>query len=149
MEVFQGALDETCEAILKKYPDVFTGRGNAEIRADIDLRFGNSLIQDTVYRVGRDPLRKLGPDDRLVGSAKLCMENGIFPRNIAYVCGAALCYDYEGDDDALRLQGLIASQGVEKTLREVSSVDPASDFGRVVVESFRELRELQENVEKG
>jgi mannitol-1-phosphate 5-dehydrogenase len=148
LEVFQGTLDETCGAIGRKYSDVFTRKSNEEIREDIDLRFGNPMIQDTVYRVGRDPLRKLGPDDRLVGSAKLCMENGIFPRNIASVCGAALCYDYDGDPDAQRLQKMIASQGVEKTLREVSSVDPSGDFGKVVLDSYRELKELKQKVNK-
>jgi mannitol-1-phosphate 5-dehydrogenase len=148
MEVFQGALEETCGAIVKKYPEVFTSQGNEEIRADINLRFGNPMIQDTVYRVGRDPLRKLGPEDRLVGSAKLCMENGIFPGNIASVCGAALCYDYDGDPDAQRLQGMIALQGVEKTFEEVSSVDPSSDFGKMVLESYLKLKALKQNVKK-
>ncbi len=148
MEIFQGALDETCGAIVKKYPVVFTSKDNEEIRADIDLRFGNPMIQDTVYRVGRDPLRKLGPDDRLVGSAKLCMENGIFPRNIASVCGAALCYDYEGDPEAQRLQVMIALQGVEKTLKEVSSVDPSNDFGKKVLDSYREFKAFKKNVKK-
>jgi mannitol-1-phosphate 5-dehydrogenase len=146
MEVFQGALDETCDAIVKKYPHVFTVQGNEEIRADIDLRFGNPMLQDTVHRVGRDPLRKLGPDDRLVGSAKLCMENGIFPGNIASVCGAALCYDYDPDPDARQLQSMIASQGVEKTLWKVSNVDPSSDFGKVVVDSYHELEELKKKL---
>jgi mannitol-1-phosphate 5-dehydrogenase len=147
MEVFQGALGETCDAILRKYPDVFTEEGNEEIRADINLRFGNPMIQDTVYRVGRDPLRKLGPDDRLVGSAKLCMENGLFPANIASVCGAALCYDYDEDPDARRLQEMISSQGVEKTLQKVSSVDPSGDFGKAVLDSYRELREIKQHTE--
>jgi mannitol-1-phosphate 5-dehydrogenase len=145
MEVFQGALDEICGAIIKKYPKVFTRQANKEIRADIDQRFGNPMIQDTVYRVCRDPLRKLGHDDRLVGSAKLCMENGIFPENIAFVCGAALCYDYDGDPDAQRLQGMIASQGVEKTLEEISSVDSSSDFGKKVLDSYRKLKGLEQH----
>jgi mannitol-1-phosphate 5-dehydrogenase len=137
MKIFQGALDETCGAIVSKYPDVFTPADNREIRADIDLRFGNPMIQDTVHRVGRDPVRKLGPGDRLVGSGRLCLEQGVFPEHIASVCGAALRYDYSGDADAVRLQEMIASKGAGETLRAVSDLDPESEFGRKIIESYR------------
>jgi len=42
-------------------------------------RFRNRALGDTVERVARDPLRKLRPDDRLVGAALLCLEHGIEP----------------------------------------------------------------------
>jgi hypothetical protein len=77
------------------------------------------------------------------------MENGLFPWHIASVCGAALCYDYEEDPDARRLQGMISSQGVEKTFQEVSSVDPFSEFGKLVLDSYRELQELKQKTREG
>ena len=148
MRVFQGALDETCEAVLKMYPDVFNQEDMGEIRADINLRFGNPMIQDTVYRVGRDPIRKLGPEDRLIGAARLCEKFGVFPEHIAVICGAALCYDYPEDADAVKLQEMIASEGVENVLEEVSLVDPSSDFGKMVLDSYRELKELKQKVKE-
>jgi mannitol-1-phosphate 5-dehydrogenase len=138
MEIFQGALDETCDAVLAKYPDVFTPANQEEIRQDIDLRFGNPMIQDSVLRVGRDPIRKLGPDDRLIGSARLCLVQGIFPESVAQVCGAALLYDSADDPEAVRLQGMINGGGVEKVLQDISGVDPDSDFGRRIISSYGE-----------
>jgi mannitol-1-phosphate 5-dehydrogenase len=143
MAIFEGALDEACSAIEVKYSDIFTEADMEELREDIDLRFGNPMIQDTVYRVGRDPVRKLGPGDRLIGSARLCLDQGIFPENISLVCGAALCYDYTEDPDARMLQSMIAADGVEKALLEVSGIDPGSRLGERIVESYRELVQLK------
>jgi mannitol-1-phosphate 5-dehydrogenase len=140
MEIFQGALDETCDAVLSKYPDVFTPANQEEIRRDIDLRFGNPMIQDSVLRVGRDPIRKLGPDDRLVGSARLCLAQGIFPESVSQVCGAALLYDSADDPEAVRLQEMIKGGGVEKVLQDISGVDSDSDFGRRIISSYGELK---------
>jgi mannitol-1-phosphate 5-dehydrogenase len=142
MEIFQGALDETCDAVLAKYPDVFTPANQEEIRRDIDLRFGNPMIQDSVLRVGRDPIRKLGPDDRLIGSARLCLTQGIFPERVAQVCGAALLYDSADDSEAVRLQEMIKGGGVEKVLKDISGVDTDSDFGRRIISSYGELKNM-------
>jgi mannitol-1-phosphate 5-dehydrogenase len=139
MEIFQGALDETCDAVLAKYPDVFSPDDQIKIRQDIDLRFGNPMIQDSVQRVGRDPIRKLGPDDRLVGSARLCISQNIFPSRVAQVCGAALQYANPEDPGAVKLQSMIKDNGLEEVLRSVSSVDPGSDLGQSIISSYREL----------
>jgi len=138
--VFDGALDETSEALLKKYVNDLDPDEHRDIRKDVRIRFGNPMIQDSVYRVARDPIRKLGPEDRLIGSANLCLSNGIFPRHIAHVCGAALCYDYDKDDKAAILQNMIRERGVEKALRDVSGVDPQSDFGREIRGAYRKLK---------
>ena len=54
---------------------------------DLLLRFSNAALQDTCKRVGADPVRKLSPQDRLVGAASFCLEQGICPAYIA--AGAA------------------------------------------------------------
>jgi mannitol-1-phosphate 5-dehydrogenase len=141
MPIVEGALDETGNALLAMYPEDLDPEGHEEVRADVRVRFGNPLLMDTVQRVGRDPLRKLGPSDRLVGSARLCLSHGVFPMHIAMVCGAALLYDHPEDPDALALQSKIGSRGVEWTVKEVSGVEPASDLGKAIVGSYHELRE--------
>jgi mannitol-1-phosphate 5-dehydrogenase len=98
------------------------------------------MIQDSVLRVGRDPIRKLGPDDRLIGSARLCLTQGIFPESVAQVCGAALLYDSADDSEAVRLQEMIKGGGVEKVLKDISGVDTDSDFGRRIISSYGELK---------
>ena len=138
--IFDGALDETSEALVKMYPDDLDADEHRDIRKDVRIRFGNPMIMDTVQRVARDPIRKLGPHDRLIGSAKLCLKYGIIPTHIASVCGAALCYDYAEDPDAVQLQEMIQEYGIDRTLQQVSGVEPGDDFGKKILEAYFELQ---------
>ena len=137
--VFDGALDETTLALLSKHTGDLDPAEHAAVRKDVRVRFGNPLLGDTIQRVARDPMRKLGPEERLVGSIRLCLSQGTFPARVCRICAAALLYDTPDDADAVRLQELITRTGVEATLRSVSGIDPASREGREVISSFKEL----------
>jgi mannitol-1-phosphate 5-dehydrogenase len=50
----------------------------------------NPFLKDTVERVGRDPRRKLGWEDRLVGTMRLALSQGVVPRRYAFGAAAAL-----------------------------------------------------------
>lgn len=139
--VFDGALDETTEALISKYPAYIDAEEHARIRRDVRVRFGNPMIMDTVKRVAKDPLRKLGSNERLIGSAKLCLSQGVFPENIATICGAALGYDEPDDQEAVRLQQMIRARGVERTLADATGLDSGSEFFRAIVSRYNELAE--------
>jgi mannitol-1-phosphate 5-dehydrogenase len=138
--VFQGALDETTEALLRRYPADLDRREHLAIRQDVRVRFGNPLLRDAIVRVAKDPIRKLGRDDRIIGAAELCRSQGIVPHHIAMLCAAALCYDQADDMHAGRLQTMIHQQGVQETLRQVSGVESSSDFGQKVLTQYQALR---------
>jgi mannitol-1-phosphate 5-dehydrogenase len=139
--IFDGALEETAGALVKMFPDDIDPEEHREIRKDVNIRFGNPMLMDSLTRVARDPMRKLGANDRLVGSARLCLDYGIFPENIAYICGAAYCYDYQDDPSAVELQRIISADGIESAVKQVSDVDPGSDLGKKIVASYEELSE--------
>ncbi len=141
--IFDGALEETARALVTMYPGDIKEEEHREIREDVNVRFGNPMLMDALTRVARDPMRKLGANDRLVGSAKLCMEHDVFPENIASICGAAYCYDFPGDPKAVELQKIIRNKGIEGALLEVSQVDPASPLGVKIVEAYHHLQELR------
>jgi len=145
VKILTDALDETSEALSRKYPADIDAEGQRKIRKDVNIRFSNPMIMDTACRVARDPIRKLGTEDRLIGSAKLCIEYAIFPKNIAYICGAAFNYDYPKDEVAQKLQGMIADKGIEKVIEEVSEVDSKSDLGERIIESYYDIKEKRKN----
>ncbi|MBM7581695.1 mannitol-1-phosphate 5-dehydrogenase [Caldicoprobacter guelmensis] len=82
---------------------------------DLLYRFGNKLLGDTVKRVGRDPLRKLSRNDRLVGAARLCSKQGINPVYMALGIAAGIKFAFETKDD-------IASQNLY-LLQEKNYID--------------------------
>ena len=145
VKILTDALDETSGALIRKYPADIDAEEQKKIRKDVDIRFSNPMIMDTVFRVASDPIRKLGPKDRLIGSAKLCIENEIFPKNIAYICGAAFNYDYPKDEIAQKLQEMIADKGIEKVIEKVSEIDSKSDFGKKIIESYYDIKEKRKD----
>jgi mannitol-1-phosphate 5-dehydrogenase len=138
--IFKGALNETARALVQKYPEDIDAQEHDKILEDVNVRFGNPMLMDSLTRVARDPLRKLGPNDRLIGSAKLCLEFGIFPKHIATVCGAAYCYDFPEDPNAVKLQTIIREQGIEGALQTVSGIDEKSRLGREIINAYDELK---------
>lgn len=144
-KVFNGALEETAQALVQRYPDAIDAAEHKEIIKDVNIRFGNPMLMDALTRVARDPMRKLGPEDRLIGSAKLCMDYGIVPENIATVCGAAFCYDYSEDPKAVELQEIVKKEGIEGALKTVSGVDANSVFGSKIVAAYKDLQEKRKN----
>jgi len=94
--VVRKAMEESMRALIAEY--AIPAR---EIVAHIDdllLRFGNRALADTCLRVGKDPGRKLGAEDRLIGAAKNCLAQGISPVNICTGTAAALyCYIKENE----------------------------------------------------
>jgi len=121
-ELVAGGLDETGRALIAKH-----GFDPAEHAAHVDdllRRFANRSLGDTVARVARDPIRKLGRHDRLIGAAQLCLDNGIEPQHIIEGIRAALAYDDVGDPEAMRLQAMLRARGLDVVLREVCGLRP-------------------------
>ncbi len=99
---------------------------------DLLKRFTNRKLGDTVFRLGRDPLRKLAPSDRLVGAARLAQEAGIQPLAIAGGIAAALRFDPPDDPIAQDLQGMLREKGIASVLAEVCGIGEGEELGRLV-----------------
>lgn len=97
-------------------------------------RFANPELRDTVARVGHDPLRKLRPDDRLIGAGRLACEHGVEPRNIAAGIVAALRFTAPGDLAALELQRRLADSSPAGILRDVCGLALDHPLARLVLQ---------------
>ena len=97
-------------------------------------------IVDFIERNARDPLRKLGPDDRLVGSARLVDSYGIKPENLCIAIAAAIYYVSEGDEFANQLVEMRKEKGVDYILENVCKIDPNGSIGTLVKEKIEMLK---------
>ena len=68
-------MKESGKALMVRYPDVFSKQDTKDHVSDLLHRFKNRNLKDTIHRVGRDLLRKLEPDDRLLGGYELIHSN--------------------------------------------------------------------------
>lgn len=87
-------LDESGAALCRKYAhlndELFTAAGYEAYADDLLKRMVNPHLHDLVSRVTRDPLRKLGWEDRLYGTMRLALDAGIEPQNLALGAAAAV-----------------------------------------------------------
>jgi len=130
-------LNESGTALIKKHG--FTEKEMQEHIEDLFKRFANKSLGDTVYRVGREPIRKLGINDRFIGGAKLVLEYGIEPENICTGIAAALCYDYPEDEQAVKLSSLLKDNKIDEIIKKICQIDPESKLGRLIVNKYTDL----------
>ncbi|MBR4079255.1 MAG: mannitol dehydrogenase, partial [Christensenellaceae bacterium] len=114
----QNAMLESAMALSKKY-----GVALSEIQlhiTDLLYRFTNAALKDTCQRVGGDPARKLSPEDRLIGSAKLALAEGICPAYIAAGAAAGVCrYIAENGSTAEEVLADVAKLSSEEPLYQL------------------------------
>ena len=127
----QNAMLESAMALSKKYGTSL--RDLLLHMTDLLNRFTNAALGDTCQRVGGDPARKLGPDDRLIGAATLVLEQGMTPAYITVGAAAAL-------------RRYLSENGMEQTsanalqvLKEVSKLDEAQPLTQLILSRFAQL----------
>lgn len=96
-KIVSAAVGEIEQMLLKKFK--LEKRFVAWYRKKELRRFSNVLLFDPINRVAREPLRKLAPNERLIGAAQLCLCCGIIPENIMLGITAAFCYENPHDAD--------------------------------------------------
>jgi mannitol-1-phosphate 5-dehydrogenase len=122
VETVRGAMAETGRALASRFG--FDPADQRAYETDLLERYRNRALGDQVRRVAADPMRKLGPEDRLVGAARLCLQEGVEPEHVLVGIRAALAYNDPGDAAAVRLQQMLASRGRNAVLREVCGLLP-------------------------
>ncbi|AGW40356.1 mannitol-1-phosphate 5-dehydrogenase [Leifsonia xyli subsp. cynodontis DSM 46306] len=119
----ESALTETSAALTAKHgldPEEL-----AEYRAKILNRFRNPHLVDEVTRVGREPLRKLGRDDRFIGPASdYARYVGVVPSALFAAVGAALRFDLPEDSQSVELRQLLREAEPADIVAEVMGVEP-------------------------
>lgn len=124
-----GAMLEAQRALQLKYGRTIHYGGFIN---DILASFSNSALMDTIARVGRDPIRKLQADDRLVGPAKLAYRYGFQPTYLMQGCAAALRFARPDDPQAIELRKLIDENGIEQTIDTVCQLRPWNPISELI-----------------
>lgn len=96
----------------------------AEYRATILRRFRNDALPDTVWRVGRQPLRKLSRHERFVGPAAEAAERGLSTSALVAAMGAALAFEDAEDEQAVQLQAMLREQDAASLTATLTGLDP-------------------------
>jgi len=132
-----GAIDEVSQMLQIKY-----GFSIEDMDAWIDSvikHTNNTTIGDTVIRSAADPLRKLRRDDRLIGPAMLCLEEGIDPIHLINAAAAAFFYLEEDDQASNDLQMMIKNEGIDQAVINVCGLSKGTVVHDRIVDAYKAL----------
>ncbi len=139
--IVRPAMQESGAALVKKHG--FDADEHAKYIDKIETRFKNPYIRDEVIRVGREPLRKLGPADRLIGPANMAAELGLGRDHLLQGAAAAFHYDNANDPQSAELQGRIQAEGVGPVVSDVTGFAKDSEDYNKVMAAYEELKSLK------
>lgn len=133
----KAALAETAGYLIQRY------NMDAEKQQDyIDTileRFRNPYLEDMIVRVGRAPLRKLGPQDRLIAPARAALDYGLSYQSLANAIAAAFHFDVADDADAVAMQAMLQEQGIAQTIVVVCGLSVDGPLTQAIIEQYEAI----------
>lgn len=132
--IVKAAMQESGEGLVAKYG--FDHDAHFAYIDKIIGRFRNPHLQDDVTRVGREPLRKLSANDRLIKPTMTAIEHGFATPNLVLGIGAALHYNNPEDPQSVQLQQAISEVGVAKAFEQFSGVSADSELAAQVLAAY-------------
>jgi mannitol-1-phosphate 5-dehydrogenase len=119
----EGVLGETKRLLVAKHD--FSDEAQQAYVDKILQRFANPYLPDTVDRVGRQPLRKLSRNERLIGPAAELAERGVRPQHLLATVDAALAFDVPDDPESVELQRLLRTLTAAEATERICGLTPA------------------------
>ncbi|AEW78090.1 mannitol-1-phosphate 5-dehydrogenase [Aggregatibacter actinomycetemcomitans] len=126
----KATMQESGAVLIKRYG--FDPQAHAAYIEKILKRFANPFLVDDVDRVGREPLRKLSYNDRLIKPLRGTLEYGLPNQHLVNAIAAALAYRNEQDSQALELAASLAENGVAGTVRKYTELQGDAVIERIV-----------------
>ncbi|MGL5191027.1 MAG: mannitol-1-phosphate 5-dehydrogenase [Cetobacterium sp.] len=131
------AMKESGDVLIKRYN--FEKEIHEKYINKILTRFENPYLKDEVFRVGREPLRKLSFNDRLIKPLRGTIDYELKNENLIKGIAAAMRYQNSNDSQALELNNFITDFGVKETFRKISGLDKNSDLENKILDHYNTL----------
>lgn len=132
------AVLESAAALEKKY-----GFSHEDLVAYMEnmmlKRFLTPGVADPITRVSREPIRKISPNDRIMGPANQCEAYGLENRHLLKGVACALKFYNQEDEQAVELQNYITEHGVGVAITKYTGLQKDSRMFRVIYEEYMKL----------
>lgn len=107
----KGVLKETGDLLIAKWN--FKREDHEAYQKKIIDRFENPYISDTIARVGRTPIRKLGFDERFIRPIREAKEHGLGYEKLLETVGKIYQFNVPEDDESVKLQQMLQDKFAE------------------------------------
>ncbi|MNJ44139.1 Mannitol-1-phosphate 5-dehydrogenase [compost metagenome] len=134
----KGALLESGAMLIKTYS--FDEKAHSQYIEQILERFVNPYLTDEVSRVGRSPIRKISPNDRLIRPALLAHKLDIPVPHLTKAIAAALLFDENTDPESVELQTYIKEHDVHAAIEKYTELPKAHPLHIQIAEEYAALK---------
>ena len=131
------AMQESGEGLIREFS--FDPDAHHAYVERIFRRLQNPQLKDEVQRVGREPIRKLSPGDRLIKPLTTAASYGLPVDHLVYGAAAALHFDCPDDPQSVEMLATIKTDGVERTLTAYSELTAENPLYHRILEVYRAL----------
>ncbi|WP_164215318.1 mannitol-1-phosphate 5-dehydrogenase [Virgibacillus sp. YIM 98842] len=119
--LISGAMNEASKYVEMKFG--FKDEDLADFIEQTLKRFKNKNINDKVFRVGRNPIRKLSFDERLVKPARELFDLGYPVDHLTVAIAAGFLFYNSADDESVILQKFINEHGIDKAIDHYTKIN--------------------------
>lgn len=96
--------------------------------------FRNDEFSDDLYRIARQPIRKMGYNDRFIGPARMCIKHGQIPFFITKAMAYGLLMDIETDSDCKLIRKTIEEKGIREAVKWFTSLNEDDLQERIIID---------------
>lgn len=139
-DLVHAAMQQSGEALVKQFG--FDHEAHFKYIEKIIKRFRNPYLKDDVNRVGREPLRKLSADDRLIKPIMTAKSFGLPYDKLLLGVGAALHFDNPEDPQSVQLMEKIKSEGLEATIVEATGITAGDPMIAEIVKAYHDVERI-------
>lgn len=133
----KAVMQESGAVLIKRYQ--FDPQAHAAYIEKILKRFANPYLQDDVDRVGREPLRKLSPNDRLIKPLRGTLEYNLPNQHLIQAIATALLYRNPQDPQAIELANSLQQNGVAQTITNYTELQQPS-IVQAIADAYNRLQ---------
>ncbi len=135
-DIVRKVMQQSGEALVKKFG--FDHGKHFEYIESILVRFHNPYLKDDCNRVGRDPLRKLAANDRLILPMMTARGYGLPYDKLLLAIGACLHFDNPEDPQSVEMIGSVRETGVEGTIVKYSGIPEDDPVLKEIASAYAE-----------
>ncbi|MGG5315503.1 mannitol-1-phosphate 5-dehydrogenase [Enterococcus sp. AZ072] len=132
LDQLRAVLEETGSLLIAKW-GFDRGQHQAYINKIVS-RFENPHISDSIDRVARTPIRKLGYDERFIRPIRELKKRELGYMHLIEVVAMILKYQDPKDEQSVQLQAMLKDQPLETVIAEVTSLNDDTLITEIAVE---------------
>lgn len=138
--VVKAAMQQSGEGLVKKFG--FDHDAHFAYIEKILRRFSNPYLKDECDRVGREPLRKLAPNDRLILPMMTAKGFGLPYDKLLLAIGGALHFDNPQDPQSVEMLEAIKNEGLEATIVKYTGIAAGDPLVAEIVDAYKKVETI-------